>query len=85
MPLGVQEKPRHADLRKLGEAHGQTLWVNWERSKHRPFEVRPRIQWREETWRGELHTHLARATEEEEKATGRLPACKSTSLGSVSA
>lgn len=47
MPLGVQEKPRHADLRKLGEAHGQTLQVNWEHSKHRPFEVRPRIQWRE--------------------------------------
>lgn len=47
MPLGVQEKPRHADLRKLGEAHGQTLRVNWEHSKHRPFEVRPRIQWRE--------------------------------------
>jgi len=47
VPLGVQEKPRHADLRKLREARGQTLRVNWERSKHRPFEVRPRIRWRE--------------------------------------
>lgn len=42
MPLGVQEKPRHADWRKLREARGQTLQVNWEHSKHRPFEVRPR-------------------------------------------
>lgn len=34
--------------------------------------------------RGEVHTPLARAVEEEEEATGRLRACKSTPLGSES-
>lgn len=63
VPLGVQEKPRHADWRKLREAHGQTLQVNWEHSKHRPFEVRPRIQWRDAG--GKLHVHPAHAPEEE--------------------
>lgn len=63
MPLGVQEKPRHADWRKLREARGQTLQVNWEHSKHRSFEVRPRIQWRDVG--GKLHVQDARAPEEE--------------------